>query len=134
MGMIKHIKGKKYNTSTADLKATWTNGLSENDLEYCKEYLYQKRTGEFFLHGYGGALTMYGRKKNKNGIGENIIPLTFEETEMWANKKLDEEGYNNVFGYSVIEGGDSISTSFILPNGFLMVESARCKLREHAFI
>ncbi len=41
--MKKIINGKKYDTETATRLADWNNG------GYCKETLYQKHTGEYFM-------------------------------------------------------------------------------------
>ena len=35
--MKKIIKNKRYDTETADFKGSWSNGLSDQDLEHCTE-------------------------------------------------------------------------------------------------
>ena len=47
--MKKIIRGRQYDTDTAQRIGSWDNGLSGTDLEYTSETLYRKRTGEFFL-------------------------------------------------------------------------------------
>ena len=53
--MKKIINGKVYDTASAKLVGEWDNGRYGRDFGRCAEELYQKRTGEFFLHGSGGA-------------------------------------------------------------------------------
>ena len=55
--MNKVIRGKRYNTETAKLVGTWEANEPENSDFWEKEELYQKRSGEFFLIGQGGAQT-----------------------------------------------------------------------------
>ena len=58
--MKKIINGKLYDTSTAHLVGEWDNQLYGNP-DYAAESLYRKRTGEFFLHGEGGARSRYAQ-------------------------------------------------------------------------
>ena len=97
--MVKFIKGKKYSTETATKLADWDNSYSINDHKYISETLYQKRTGEYFLHGEGGGLTRYATSVgNAYTYGERIIPITEEEAREWAEEHLDGEGYEKIFG------------------------------------
>lgn len=57
--MLKIIKGRKYDTETATKICSYDNGLPSGDFDALCEQLYVKRTGEFFLYGYGGARTAY---------------------------------------------------------------------------
>ena len=57
--------------------------------EYWAEYLYRKRTGEFFLHGTGGPgpMSRYSRKTGQNqwvGWAE-IRPLSLREAQKMAD-------------------------------------------------
>ena len=47
--MQKIIKGRKYDTDTAQKVCSYDNGLPESDFDALCEQLYIKRTGEFFL-------------------------------------------------------------------------------------
>lgn len=88
--MKKIINGRMYDTSTAKLIGDWNNGHFTNNFAYCSECLYQKKTGEFFLHAsYNG---------NSASWGEKIIPISYEEAQKWAEEKLDAERYINTFG------------------------------------
>lgn len=97
--MKKIINGKKYNTDTAVIIGYHSNGYYSNNFNYVEESLYRKKTGEFFLHGEGGAMTKYAKSSGDNwGYGEMIIPLTEQEARSWAEKNLDCDEYENAFG------------------------------------
>lgn len=97
--MKKIINNKVYDTEKAKLCGDWYNGHYTSDLDYCAETLYQKKTGEYFLHGEGGCLSMYATRSGGNsGYGEQIIPLTYDEARAWAEKNLDADDYISIFG------------------------------------
>ena len=97
--MKKIINGRLYNTKTATLMGTASYSYPGN-FEYWKEDLYRKKTGEFFLCGEGGPMTKYSRKTGQNewSGGEEIIPLTVEEAQEWAERYLDADEYEEIFG------------------------------------
>ena len=97
--MKKIIKHKVYNTETAKAVAFYHNGFKWGYSYHVSETLYRKRTGEFFLHGYGGEMTEYG--KHKFGFwwgGENISPLTEEDAKVWVTAFCDADTYIALFG------------------------------------
>ena len=97
--MKRIIKNKLYDTDTAKKLGDWDNGHYTNDFAYCSETLYQKKTGEFFLHGEGHALSKYaGHSGNSSGWGESIIPLSYDEAQEWAKNHLDGDDYIAIFG------------------------------------
>ena len=98
--MKKIIKNKVYDTETAQKCGEWDNGHYTNDFAYCAETLYQKKTGEFFLHGEGNAASKYSRSCGQNEWcgGEQIIPLTYAEAQKWAEEHLDGDEYIAIFG------------------------------------
>ena len=97
--MKKIIKGKKYNTDTAKLMGTYTNGRSYSDLEFMMRELYKKRTGEFFLYNTGGPMSVMAVYDGNSISGsEDIIPVTEEEAKEWAEKWLSADKYENIFG------------------------------------
>lgn len=98
--MKKIINGKKYNTETAKAVGYWSNNYSYRDFNYCEETLYQKRTGEFFLYGNGGAMSKYSQSCGQNSWcgGENIIPMTENAAKKWAEKHLTTDEYEEIFG------------------------------------
>ena len=97
--MKKIINGKKYDTDTAKEIGYWSNGYPHSDFNYCEETLYLKKTGEYFLHGEGGALTEYARNTwNGSTGGSCIIPLTEEGAKNWAMDHLECDEYEALFG------------------------------------
>ncbi len=97
--MKKIINGKRYDTETA--KLIGSDGYSNpSDFNYWSEDLYQKKTGEFFLYGEGGARTQYAQAIDLNSWcgGERIMPLSYDEAREWAKKHLDADTYKEVFG------------------------------------
>lgn len=94
--MKRIIKGKKYNTETAKLIDFYGDG---EGFTRWKEYLYRKKTGEFFLHGMGGPLTWYAEHRGSESWGsELIIPLSLEEARKWMEKYSEVDLYEEVFG------------------------------------
>lgn len=98
--MKKIINGKSYDTNTAERVGSWDNGYPCTDFSYCSEDLYRKRTGEFFLHGEGGALSRYAEVcgDNRWSSGGRIIPLTYAAAQKWAEENLDGDKYEAIFG------------------------------------
>ena len=96
--MKKIIEGKMYNTETAKEVFKWDNG-NYGKFEYCEEALYKKKTGEFFLYGYGGPMSKYAISRgNETSSGEEINPLTEKEAKKWLEKKGDTKTYIETFG------------------------------------
>ena len=96
--MKKIINGKRYDTETAEKIGVWDNSRSISDFDCCEETLYRKRTGEFFIHGGGGARTKYAKEEyGMYGWGEAIIPLTYDEAREWAETHLDADRYEALF-------------------------------------
>lgn len=97
--MKKIINGKMYNTETAAEVASYSNDCARNDFHYFEQTLYRKKTGEFFLYGEGGGLSMYARREFDGWTyGVRIDPLTEAEAKEWMEKHADVEDYIDVFG------------------------------------
>ena len=98
--MKKIIGGKMYDTSTAKLVGSWENTKDVRNFHRVEEKLYQKRTGEFFLHGAGGPASRYAHVCPHSGwdAGEKIIPLSWEDAREWAEDHLDADDYEGIFG------------------------------------
>lgn len=97
--MKKIINGKKYDTNTAEEVGVYTNGCFSMDFAYFCETLYRKRTGEFFLHGNGGASSRYAQYVGNALTGsEQILPLTEAEAKAWAEDHLTGDEYESIFG------------------------------------
>ena len=97
--MKKIINGKKYDTKTAKKIITWSNEFY-NDFREISETLYRKKTGEYFLYGEGGAMTVYAEAIGDNtwSGGEQIIPLKEKEAKRWAEEKISVDAYERIFG------------------------------------
>lgn len=98
--MKRIINGKKYDTETAkELFQKWS-GESVTDFNYYEESLYQKKTGEFFLAGEGGAMSKYAHSCEGNcwGYGKGIIPLTLYEAKEWVETNQSVDDFEELFG------------------------------------
>lgn len=97
--MKKIINGKKYDTDTAKLMGTYTNGISYSDFEFFMSELYKKKTGEFFLYQEGGPMSIVAVHHGNNTTGsERIIPISENEAKEWVEKYMDADEYENIFG------------------------------------
>lgn len=97
--MKKIIKGKKYDTETAELVGEMDNSLCGTDFNFIEEALYRKKNGEFYICGYGGARTRYARKDGASICGGyEIVPLSEDEAKEWAERYLDIDKYEEIFG------------------------------------
>ena len=98
--MKKIINGKVYDTETAKNLGSHSSGGGWGDFSHIEETLYQKRTGEFFLHGEGGPATKYAVSEGQNSWsgGSKIIPLSWESAQAWAEEHLTAEEYEGIFG------------------------------------
>lgn len=105
--MKKIINGKLYDTDTATEIGSNYYG-TPGDFSYFSEHLYKKRTGEFFLHGSGGPMSRYSKSIGQNewSGSEKIIPMSYESAREWAEKNLDADDFQQVFG-EITEGEDA---------------------------
>lgn len=97
--MKKIINKKLYDTSTAASIAEYSSPVSVSDFSFYRETLYRKRTGEYFIHGEGGALSRYA-SRDYDGMtwGEQILPLTYDAARDWAEHHMDVDAYQDEFG------------------------------------
>lgn len=118
--MKKIINGKLYNTDTARQVGTWSNSADCNDLSWVEESLYQKKTGEFFLHGQGGPNTRYAQQLEASHWtgGETISLISYESAQKWAEEHLTADQYQAVFG-EISEDSSMVSLNLSLPAGLV---------------
>lgn len=98
--MKRVISGRLYDTETAREVAGWSD-RDPGDFRHVEETLYRKRTGEYFLHGYGGPMTRYGERERCGdgiGYGSAITPLTYDEAREWAEGHMGADEYQDEFG------------------------------------
>ena len=97
--MKKIINGRIYDTDTARNIGSWSNNLGAGDFNSCTEILYQKKTGEYFLYGCGGAMTIYSSADGSGGVtgGSAIIPFSEKQAKNWAEAHLSAEDYMDLF-------------------------------------
>ena len=85
--MKKVIEGRRYNTETADLIASYDNGLGRSDFDWCEVDLYRTKTGAWFLAGAGGARSGWGASCDGGrsmGPGIGIQVLARSEALEWC--------------------------------------------------
>lgn len=105
--MRKIINGKVYDTETATHVGGWDNGCYTTDFDYAGEDLYRKRTGEYFVHGEGGARSVYAELDGDGWSGGSAIrPLTYEGARAWAEEHLSAEEYEAEFGEVAEDEGE----------------------------
>ena len=112
--MKKIINGRLYNTETSIRMGSHETGTC-GSIDYSEETLYRKRTGEFFIHGYGGANTKYARR-NASGnwcSGEEITPLEYDAARKWAEHHLEADDYEKAFG-EIAEDETSVAMHFTI--------------------
>ena len=97
--MKKIINNKKYDTETAKCVGAYQYG-HVGDGQYFSEKLYLKKTGEFFLYGEGGGLSRYANEVGMNewSGGEEIMPMSRDDAMEWAEKYLDGDEFEEIFG------------------------------------
>ena len=117
--MKKLIKGRRYDTDIAMEIGSYNYG-NHGDLGHWSETLYRKRTGEFFIYGEGGPMSKYAKSLGQNewSGSEDIIPVSTEAAQRWAEEYLDGDTVEKVFG--VIDDDQSKKiTSFSLSEATL---------------
>ena len=96
--MKKAIHGVRYDTDKATLIGEAHNihrgADSASDFNYWEAGLYKApRSGRFFLAGNGGPNTIFGRAVGTNSWsgGSDIIPMSVEDAQRWAEENLPVE-------------------------------------------
>lgn len=111
--MRKIIDGRKYDTETATEVHEWSDG-APSDFGYVEETLYRKRTGEYFLHCYGGPMTRYAERETYGSgytYGSTIIPTTYDEARAWAEGHMGADEYDAEFGEVPESDGEDVVLS-----------------------
>lgn len=97
--MKKIIKGKVYDTEKATLiaRADHDNIKDANNLK-CKQALYRKKTGEFFVHLEGPSLTLHDIFGGEFRQNRGIYPMTYKQAQLFVEKELSADTWTNLFG------------------------------------
>lgn len=113
--MKKIINGRRYDTDAAREMASASSAVGRNDFGFWEETLYRKSTGEYFIYGEGGPASKYAESCGGNSWsgGRRIIPLTLEEAQEWAEKHLDGDDYEEIFG-AIEETSEKRTVTFSL--------------------
>lgn len=121
--MKKIIRGKKYDTDTAELVGEYQYS-NPRDFHYLYEELYRKRTGEFFLYGTGGPMSKYSESVGQNewSGSEAITPLDLNDAKDWVEEHCDADKYEELFGV-VEDDGEKVRTT-------LWLSKPSCKMLE----
>lgn len=128
--MKRIINQKRYNTEKAEKVGEYWNGLSKSDFGHITETLYRKRTGEFFLHGQGGANTKYAKAVGTNCWqgDERLMPLEFDTARKWAEKHLDADQYEEIFGAVTEDDSRKVVTLSLTMTAIEKLKKATSKL------
>lgn len=96
--MRKIINGKAYDTETAHLVGENDNN-DASDSNRIIEKLYRKKTGEYFLYGWGGAFTRYCEhiSSREFSSGDRFTPLSVEQARKFAEQSLTATEYEAEF-------------------------------------
>lgn len=115
--MRKIINNRRYDTDTAERVGYWDNGMDGHDFRHESATLYRKRSGEYFLHEEGGAMTRFAERDGLGSWtgGDLITPLDYDMARAWAEKHMDADEYEAEFG-EVGEGeGDAVVMTLRAP-------------------
>lgn len=102
--MKKTIGRLVYNTDTATLVAKDGNHMPCTDFNAVLEKLYISPKGNWFLHGWGGALTEYAdHYGNRASDGDRIVPMTEDEALAWCEEHGAQEAIDQHFSHLIEE-------------------------------
>ncbi len=102
--MKKIIDGKRYDTTTAEKIAKWSNNYYPNDFNYMEETLYRTPKGAWFLHGEGGGLSRYAQSYgNSSGWGSDLRVLTPAEARAWLERRDCPDELEEYFGGEIVD-------------------------------
>jgi hypothetical protein len=107
--MIRIINGRRYNTQTAidvlalDCNAGYYVIESNTDLRYEDTELYITKNGQWFLAGYGNAMSRWAQScgGNSYGPGQGIEPISAEEAQSILENHGQTELIEKYFGDTI---------------------------------
>lgn len=93
-----------YNTETAVFVAEDGSLVGTSDFHCWHEKLYRSAKGNWFLHAAGGAMTTYAdHQGGHSSEGEQIIPMSREETLEWCEKHHAQDAIEKHFADMITE-------------------------------
>ncbi len=96
--MKRIINGKRYDTESAEIIASWSNGYNPGDFNYCDEDLHKTKKGAYFIAGDGGALSKYAEScENGSCSGEGIRVLDEDQAFAWLEQTGNTEALESEF-------------------------------------
>lgn len=96
------INGKRYNTDTAQLIASYDNGM-QGDFSWYHEALYRTPRGNWFIVGKGGGMSPYNKRCGNNcwtGATE-LIPVQENWVRQWLEQHRHDAALEEHFGSSI---------------------------------
>lgn len=97
--MKKIINGKVYDTTKAQLIAeAHHDNIKDADGKSLKQWLYRKKTGEFFVQVDGVSIELQNIFQNGYKPNAGIYPLTYEQAQRWAERELSADQWESIFG------------------------------------
>ena len=98
------VKGKRYNTETAE-RVAGDSFSNYGDFHYWCEEIYHTKKGNWFLYGEGGAMSKYAQAigQNEVGGGSAIIPLTKSDALAWLEGHTSSSDIFEKYFSDVIE-------------------------------
>lgn len=98
--MKKVIKNKVYDTGTAMLIKQADHPNITSGEGSCKQSLYRKKTGDFFLTVSGARTDVFHNLNLENNIHDrerHIYPLTYEQARAWAEEEMTADEWLAIF-------------------------------------
>ena len=103
--MKKIIKGKIYNTETAEKLFNVDNGLGHRDFNFYDFDVYKTKRGAYFIAGEGGPMTQFSIPVgNMFRGGSKLIPITIEEAMNYAESNISADKMEEIFKDNIVEG------------------------------
>lgn len=98
------IEHQVYDTDKATLVAEDQSHLGGGDFRAWEEKLYVTGKGNWFVHGWGGAMTKYAdHDGNHSSEGEHIVPMTREEALAWCEEHKAQDAIDKYFSDLICE-------------------------------
>ena len=98
------INRQVYDTAKATLVAEDHNNLGRNDFHALQEQLYVTAKGNWFIYGWGGAMTKYAEHEgNSSSEGECIMPMSRDEALSWCEEHSAQDAIDKHFSDLVSE-------------------------------